>query len=392
LGTFYVGGDTAPILPIAGAIQGQWVVPNIIQTSGAIYVGYAGTGGQFGVARIPSSLAVSTTTLATREVDDHNVPAVIQTNSGKMLAVYNRHSLVTSVYNRLSASSDATDWGSERTATASTTATYLHLHRLTGVDRIWILYRVGNSSVGDWVIRYSDDEGATFSTERLLAPNTYLTSVPDPDGVNIRCFAYDHPVNGTDHDIYYFRVNLSTGDVTNSVGTVLGNVVDDTGLPITKGEEHKAVDVTDPVNTRMYELAKVGVPAMVGSEFTEELSGTYYRYTYATSTTPFTRSAIATSGPAFITATYYYGGACFDESSQDIVYVARNLSAALGVGSWELVKMQLLNGVWERAEIIRTSRNIIARPQVKYGRLWWSEISRYVDYTDFTAAVFSRAI
>jgi hypothetical protein len=325
-------------------------------------------------------------------VDDHNVPAIIQTNSGKMLAVYNRHSLVTAVYNRLSASSDATDWGTERTTTASATATYMHLHRLVGVDRIWILYRVGNSSVGDWVIRYSDDEGATFSTERLLAPNTYMTSVPDPDGVNIRCFAYDHPVNGTDHDIYYFRVDLSTGDVTNSVGTVLGNVVTDTGLPVTKGEQHKAVDVSDPVNTRMYELAKIGPPAVVGSEFTEELSGTYYRYTYATSTTPFTRSAITTSGPAFVADTYYYGSACFDETTQDIVYVSRNLGATLGVGAWELVKMQLISGAWERAEVIRTSRNIIARLQVKYGRLWWSEVSRYPAYTDFTASVFSRAI
>lgn len=383
---------------IANSIQGQWVAPNILRaaTSDFVYVGSAGTGGQFRVSRInATTLATDTTTIVTREQDDHNIPALVQTNSGKIMAACATHSLRALIETKLSASANDDDWGSVRNLVTSGTATYNQLHRLAGADRIWMLYRIGSSSAGDWVMVYSDDEGATWSSERLLAPNTYVISVPDPDGVHIRCFGYAHPQAAGDHDIYYFRVDLATGDVVDSQDNLLGNVVTDTGLPLTTAEMHKAVDVTAPTTTRMYELGRVSVPALLASEFIDETGGTYCRYAYNTSTGLFTRSPIVSSGPAFFAATSdYFGGVCFDEASLNTVYAARNLGASVGVGSWQLVKFSTVdNGAsWQSAGVMHSSANIIARPQMRFGRLWWSEVTSYPAYTNFAATVRSIAL
>jgi hypothetical protein len=376
---------------IGNAIQGQWVVPNIAATADFLYVGTAGLSGQYYITRMSRTTLVGvTTTLATDEADDHNVPAIIETDTGKIMVAFATHSLDEFVRSRLSATANLDDWGSVRTLTTSDTATYMQLHRLAGEDRVWMLYRIGSSSAGDWVMRYSDDEGATWSTERVLAQNTYIISVMDPDGVHIRCFAYAHPLVGSNHDIYYFRVNLATGDVIDSEGTVYGNVVSDTGLPITEAEQHKAVDVTTPTTTRMYELCRVGVAQMLASEFTDENAGTYYRYVYDTATGLFIRQAITTSGPAFFAGSSdYFGGACFDEADPDIVYCARNLGGGVGAGSWRLERWVTDDDgdTWTVDAIMRTSSKIIARPQVRHGLLWWSEIPTYNDYTSFASSV-----
>jgi hypothetical protein len=379
-------------------IQGQWVAPNIIRSTAGggdkIFVGLAGEDGDFRVSMIDSvTFAESSTVLSTGTPDDHNVPALIETLSGQIMAAYATHSLHTFVRTRLSASVNSDDWGAVRTLTTSSTATYMQLARLAGEARIWMLYRIGSSTAGDWVMRYTDDDGVSWSTERLLAPNTYITSVMDPDGEHLRCFAYAHPLVGSNHDIYYFRVNLATGDVVDSQGTVLGNVVDNTGLPTTEVEQHKAVDVSGSTTTRMYDIAGFGVPALLASEFTNELQSTYYRYTYNSDTGLFTRSgAIATSGPAFFASTSdYFGGACFDPDDPDAVYVSRNLETDVGVGSWELVKYATAdNGLtWQRVEVMVTSASILQRPYVKAGRLWWNQVPEYTQYTDFESSVRS---
>ncbi len=369
-------------------MQGQWVQPNVIQTAGAIYAAYATSTGGFGVARIVGS-TVTRSTLATREPDDHNVAALVETLGGQILAVYSRHAAVSVIYNRLSASDDATDWGTERTLATAAAATYSQLHRLAGDARIWLLYRTGSSAEGSWRIRFTDDDGATWSTERELCLNTYVLSFAAPAGDLIRCYAYDHPTEGTNHDVYFFTVDLETGDVANAAGTVAGNVLTGSGLPIAIGEEDKAVDVSGTTTTRLYEGGRVGNPALLASEFIDSTGGTYYRYTYTSAGALFTRKAIATSGPSFFES--YFGGCAFADDDLDTVYCARNLGASGGLGSWELVRDVTADGgdTWTRDEVIRTSANIIARPQVRAGRLWWSEASDYEDFNDFTAALCS---
>lgn len=393
-------GTSLQTLDIDNSIQGQWVNPNItLSTAGGlskIYVGTAGTGGQFKIARIDSTtLVAENTVLQTNEVDDHNVPAAIETNTGKIMTAYATHSLQPRVWTRLSASTNDDDWGAVRVLNASDTATYMQLARRAGQDRIWMLYRVGNSGAGNWAIRYTDDEGATWTSERNLAPNTYLFTTMDPDGIHLRCYGYEHPIVGTHHDIRYFRINLTNGDVLNSAGTVAGNAVTDTGLPIAEGEQHLIVDVSGSTTTRLYEAGKVGTPSILASEFINADSGTYYRYTYSTTTGLFTRQVVTTSGPAFFESTSsYFGGACFSEDSLDVVYCSRNLGGSVGLGGWELVRMETADSgaTWTRAQVIRTTGNIIGRPQAKAGRLWWSEITDYPAYTDFESTVRSIAI
>lgn len=387
-----------PILSIVSSMQGQWVQPNVTRsTSGGvdrIYAGAAGTTGQFRVAKIDTATEeiLATTTLQTNESDDHNVPAIIETNSGKILTKYATHSLQLRSWNRLSASVNSDDWGSIVDTASSDTTTYMQLARLAGQARIFAFYRVGDSALGAWVSRYSDDEGATWSAEVNLCPNTYITTMMDPDGVHLRCYGYQHPLAGSDHDIYYFRINLSNGDVIDSGGSVKGNILTPTGLPILESEQHKAVDVSGSTTTRMYDVGKIGVPSILASEFVDQDGGNYYRYKYDTPGGVFTRQLICSSGPAFYANTSdYFGGCCFDETNLDIVYCARNLGASVGVGSWELVKMQTFDGGvrWSRRGVIRATANIIARPYVRAGRLWWNEPTSYSSYTNFASSVRS---
>jgi hypothetical protein len=390
-----------PVLNVVNSMQGQWVNPNVVRSTGGgvdrIYAGAAGTSGQFRVAKIDTLTGelLATTTLQSNETDDHNVPAVIEANSGKILTKYATHSLQLKSWNRLSASVNSDDWGSIIETASSDTTTYMQLARRAGQARVFAFYRVGDSSVGAWVSRYSDDEGATWSSEVNLAPNTYMTTTMDADGVHLRCVAYDHPLAGSDHDIYYFRINLSNGDVLNSDGTVHGNILTPTSLPIIRTEQHKIVDVSGSTTTRLYDVGRIGDPAILASEFVDQDAGNYYRYKFDTTTGLFTKQLICSSGPAFFAGTSdYFDGCCFDETNLDIVYVARNLGASVGVGSHELVKMQTFDGGvnWSRRGVIRASSSIIARPYDRAGRLWWNEASSYVSYTNFAATVRSMKI
>ena len=386
-----MSGSIAPANPVAapGAIQGQWVWPNIIETTDNIYAGSAGEDGEFYVSRIIKSTNVSTVaTLGTNESDDHNVPAVIELNSGKILTAYSRHGLVSELYVKRSASVDAADFGAVVTVTTSAEATYSQLLRVPGAVRVWLLYRIATSA-GQMAIRYSDDEGDTWSAEQILISLPYMIAaqVTSP---NVYCYAYEHPISGSDHDIYHFRINLTTGDVTDSVGTVYGNVSSATGLPITKAECHKAVDVTGSVSTRLYDAPRSGSPALIASEFTDEVVSTYYRYTYDTTTGLFIRQAVCSSGPVFYEGTSnYFGGACFDTASQNTIYAARNLGPDVGVGNWVLEKYVTTDSgaTWQKTQTVRRSTNIICRPQVRAGRVWWSEVPYYPLFTAFASNV-----
>lgn len=386
------GAEVQPLsLDMADAIQGQWVVPNLTRVGSTVYSGSAGETGQFFIHRVDGEV-VNRTVLDDYESDDHNVPAVLELLDGRMMTAYATHSLRKWVRVRVSATANSDDWGAFTELATSENATYMQLARATGQARVWMLHRVGSSSLGNWAMRYTDDNGATWSSERNLCPNTYITSVVAEDGFSLRCYGYEHPVVGTDHDIRTFKIDLITGDVMNSAGTVYGNAIEGTGLPITLAEQHKAVDMVGATTVRMYEVGKFATAGILGSEFVDATGGTYYRYSSAATSGLFTRQAIATTGPAFYEASSnYFGGACFG-TSLDEVYCARNLGNGVGLGRWELVRYVTTNGgaSWQRAGVIRRAPNIIiCRPQVGAGRLWWSEVSSYVSYTNFQSTLRS---
>lgn len=200
-------------IDIADAIQGSATLPNITETAANYFVAYAGETGKFGVAKISKAdQSINLTTLRTQFVDDHNVAAIIQTNSGKMFAAWATHSSEKFFQCRLSATADSDDWGSVVQVTTSDFCSYMQLHRIPGTARIFAFYRGGNSSTGEWKARWSDDEGATWTAEVQFAKNVYIQSWPNIDGKTIECVGYDNPHLGSDHNVYHFMVNLETGD------------------------------------------------------------------------------------------------------------------------------------------------------------------------------------
>ncbi|HQL08158.1 MAG TPA: BNR-4 repeat-containing protein [Lentisphaeria bacterium] len=363
----------------AGAMQGQWVYDITKQTTNNLFVGSAGQGGQFYCSKINRSTnAVNVTTLATREVDDHNVPAFIQQADGKIRALYSRHGIASVLYTRMSASADSDDWGTETTFATSGNATYAQA--FVNGTRTWLLYRVADAGSGHWVIRYSDDYGATWSAEVNLTEIPYLNA--RLSGGILRIAMYEHPYAGSDHDIYGFRITLSTGAVADDNGASLGNVLTDTGLPVTQAESHKLVDVTSG-STRMYDYSVDG-NSVLASEFPDANSGTYYRYTYASATGLSTKLAICSSGPAFFASvSNYFASCCFKDGDVNTVYAARNMGPAVGVGNYVIEKYDLSSGAPVKVATIHRSPNILCRLYHRDGRLFWSEVTSYPTFSSF---------
>lgn len=363
----------------AGAMQGQWVHDPLAVIGSNIFVGSAGQGGQFYCSKITRATdAVNVTTLATREVDDHNWPAFFPRADGRIVAVYSRHGVVSSIYMRVSATANSDDWGTETTLATSGDATYAQV--FVNGSRTWLLYRVADGGSGHWVIRYSDDYGATWSAEVNLTTIPYLNA--RLSGGILRVAMYEHPYAGSDHDIYGFRITLSTGSVTDDNGTVLGDVLADTGLPVTQAESHKLVDVTSG-STRMYDYSTDGT-AVLASEFPDSLSGTYYRYTYASATGLSTKVAICSSGPAFFASvSNYFASCCFKDGDNNTVYAARNMGPAVGIGNYVIEKYDLTSGAAVKTATIHRSTNILCRLYHRDGRLFWSEVTSYPTFSSF---------
>lgn len=363
----------------AGAMQGQWVYDITKQTTNNLFVGSAGQGGQFYCSKINRSTnAVNVTTLGTYEVDDHNVPSFIQQADGKIRAIYSRHGIASVLYTRLSASADSDDWGTETTFATSGLATYAQA--FVNGTRTWLLYRVADAGAGHWVIRYSDDYGATWSAEVNLTEIPYLNA--RLSGGILRIAMYEHPYAGSDHSIYGFRIILSTGSVQDDNGVVLGDCLADTGLPVTQAESHKLVNITTG-SSRMYDYSLDG-NTVLASEFPDSLSGTYYRYTYASATGLDTKVPICSSGPAFFASVSdYFASCCVKDGDVNIVYAARNMGPGVGIGNYVIEKYDLSSGSAVKVATIHRSSNILCRLYHRDGRLFWSEITSYPTFNTF---------
>jgi len=152
----------------------------------------------------------------TLEVDDHNVPSILMLPDGKLLAFYTEHN--GNVYLRKSANQEDISSWEEARIIASETEHYNYCYsnpvQLTEEKgRIYLIGRkVGPTrSFDNWwqYMKYSDDEGQTWSDDIVLLDNQgrknppYLKVATDHQSRIDFLFTDGHPKIGSDVSVYH---------------------------------------------------------------------------------------------------------------------------------------------------------------------------------------------
>lgn len=165
--------------------------------------------------------------------DDHNNPAIIVRPGKPLVAIYSGHSLDGVLRWRKSRVNieQGIDFKPEKqldlpvdNATAYVNA---HVHG----NNIWVLHRTGPKA-DFWSLSKSTDWGDTFThVGRIISAAAQFYVSGAVAGDVLRITSAGHPTIATNHNLWYAEINLVTGSITKSDGTVLGNL-DGTNLPI----------------------------------------------------------------------------------------------------------------------------------------------------------------
>ena len=397
------GGDNVSRLSsfeIPRACQGHWALPNCLNIDGGnkAYVGYAGEDGEYGVALVDFVAgSIKSVVIDKAESDDHNVPSFCLTTGAKnVIAAYATHSLRPVMHVAPDAFAGAAEFRGRQPVTGSDIVTYNQIHKSIGADGVpwlYLFYRTGNSDTGRWNVRVSKTDGATWEAEVPLIDAEYIYTALNGSGTSIRIYAYEHPIVGTDHDIFYCQLDTVSGNLTlpGSVTVANSNIYTvGSALPMATSALMKAVDITAGTS-RLFNAAGPSagtVPALLACEFDSAGSatnGAYYRYVYASAGALFTKKLICQSGgPFFQGSSWYYPGVCFAHGSQDTVYVCRREGS-----TYYLDKMVTTDAgnTWTTTNLV-TSQNRLVRPtHLQSGYVVYTEFSRYDAYTDFDATL-----
>lgn len=381
----------APAVTLSSnAIHGQWVTPNCVASRDGTYdlIASATNGGGIRASkRIRSTGTITEKIIVTNsgEPDDHNLECFVQLPSGRWMAIWNRHSITGTQGFRyaVSATIDGIDFGTPVVVPGGARPSYSQAW-LVG-SRLWVVYRVGGSADGAWVIRYSDnpdDAVPTWSGEVQITTVAYLQTVVT--GSQMRCAMYQHPVSGANHHINVFDIDLTTGDVDSGSG-VIGNILTGDGMPVTQSNSRRAVQINTGTS-RMFGYDGEAILAMEMADGTSV--GTYFRYVRTPGTGLFERQMVCSAGLGFMGGQQgYFGGTCAD--GPGAILAAVNVGPSIGVGAWELQRWATGDGgdTWTKTHTITAGTGIIARPQVLGALLLWSVMSVYTAYTSFSSRV-----
>ncbi len=127
---------------------------------------------------LKSNKSLGTFTLHEKlEADDHNVPAVMTLQDGRLLSVYSKHNTDSLIRYRISKHTDTTDWEEEQTIKGTGGVTYSNLHFLqsenNGKGRIYNFYRGADRSP---YYVFSDDQAKSWQAGNNLV--TFETRFP----------------------------------------------------------------------------------------------------------------------------------------------------------------------------------------------------------------------
>ena len=334
-------------------------------------------------------------------VDDHNVPVLRVLAGHRPVVVWTSHNADANVRIKVGTVDDVSSLvgATEQTLTFSGNVSYNHLYRITSLsdatqDTFWIFTRVGTAGWDVKQISVNQSTGVitTDWTRSLISGNfLYLATAEALNGSGeqiIRLTTFWNPATPS-VSTHYFEINAETGAITSPVETLTANLATNTGLPLNSGTLVEIMPDAPAGSSRVVYGVRPGPDdAQFGYvEFADATpdGGTYHVFDVPS----LTDTAIGSAGFSFYTGgdSNYLAGLAFPNPSSD-----GSLYRASGNGTTEIVERLTPDGIggYDATTMLAqpTSLGRLVRPSSPEGggpfALIVSQITEYVDYTDFT--------
>ena len=336
----------------------------------------------------------------TLEIDDHNVPSILVLPSGKLMAFYNEHN--GNVYLRKSANSeDISSWdGSQIVARETEQYNYCYTNPVQLKEENGRIYLIGRKvgptrSFDNWwqYMKYSDDEGQTWSDDIVLLDNEgrknppYLKVATDHLSRIDFLFTDGHPKIGSDVSVYHMYYDEGVFFQTN--GDTLAGMDQ---LPIPIASVNKLYDASETnIRAWIWDIAlDRGHPVITYSRYPTE-DDHIYHFAYWQNNEWVDREVVNSGSwmaslrqGDVVREAHYSGGIVLDQQDPRHTYLAREIN-----GKFEIEHYQLLpDGQWTTSLITAGSSVNNVRPYVVYNTppgyaimLWMSGVYRH--YTEY---------
>lgn len=325
--------------------------------------------------------------------DDHNNGALVVEPFRPPIVFYTQHSAENLVRYRVGKRNIEDGLGSfhvERTITTLGGTTYPQVFVIGSV--IHLIFR---DDLTHWSYTKSTDWGVSFSTPVRFVSHTVQSHATAVDiGGLLRFVIGAHPGNG-DEVIRYVEINLTTGAITQSDGTVLGNL-DGTNLPIAVASLESVTSPVTPHDYKwVYDVSDATDPEIVwvswdGPDLPSTATYWYSKRVDGTWADP---QDIALAGGKFSDPSQPYLGGCQmpRETPGGRVYVSRKVGSAWEVerydtidtgASWTITNLAISGSPLVRAWPVE-SRDASTPPIEVVGELIW----RFTSYEDMASRV-----
>ncbi|ANA85495.1 hypothetical protein PBI_BLUEBERRY_33 [Gordonia phage Blueberry] len=323
-----------------------------------------------------------------RTPDDHNVPAFCIEDDRPPIVAYDHHSEDKIV--RIRRGITPHDLGTllpeqtidvSVTVTDSTGVSYVQIVEKPGdANGFAIMVRVDSPTAIGWYVIRTADGGATWSAPWRLHGKSYQTW--RRNGNVLQMWVSDNPQNNV--GLYAFRINLSTGVMTNHAGTVVGgNFWTDTTI-VTQGNMTFIASKTLPESVRLFDISQDGTTALVGPFNHNTLTSMTYSTLARPSSAVYT-PLIGAGVPFGYNASFYVGGMCFGLTDSDVYLIREN------AGKWTVEKWRRTSGTWALDRVLYTAPAgaKLGRPQFPYkgdgswitfGQYWQYAAANFTDY------------
>ncbi|MFP4229370.1 MAG: BNR-4 repeat-containing protein [Salinivenus sp.] len=393
---------------VAEAAAWTWFTDErAIVADSTLYVGHVDTAGAVGVTTraLGDAQADGRDTTARlssfREVDDHDNPALLQLDDGRVLATYAQHHEEPYWYWRSERpGTGAVEWSDEgRTDSLAAPVTYSNLFQLSGEDgRLYNFFRALNF---DPTLMTSADGGETWDAPRHLlvsgdgGTRPYVKYASDGEGRIDLLYTQAHPRQAAT-DVYH--AFYEDGTFHQSDGTPICQLDAADCLPIEVQDGTQVYDADTAGRAWVWDLdyAASGAPVGVYVAARDSTVGNDLRYRYARydgSTEAWTEQEIAHAGTRLYDDEHHYaGGIALDPADPARVYASADVHPASGdstaSGRYQLYRGERSEEGWDWTQVTDTPGADNLRPFVPRRSADGSPIvlwmrGEYTSYTDY---------
>ena len=367
-----------------------------------IYFGYLNSQGDvlIGVKNLQTGTISNFVLHDTLEIDDHNVPTILILPDARLMVFYNEHN--GNVFMRKSKFPEDIQAWEEETIVCRESDQYRYCYSNPVMlqkenNRIYLIGRkVGpTASFEHWwhYLKYSDDEGKSWSDEIILLDNEgrknppYLKVATDHQSRIDFLFTDGHPKIGSDVSTFHMYFRQDSFFQTN--GKFIQQILN---LPIPIQSVEKVYDASSTqIRSWIWDISLYnGIPYITYAHFPSEHDHIYH-YAYW-SLDHWEDHEIVNSGSwmptlkqgDMVREAHYSGGIVLDPTHPDQIYLSRDI---LGKFEIEHRAMQS-NGQWDTELLTDNSNKNNVRPYVVYGApsdktfLMWMQgnYRHYIDY------------